>query len=87
LDEYAVAEAWGYDTSRSVKKYLEEQARRRILFQNDGDTADKARTVSDAFEHGFEDFGKLRPIACEIMTLTARIMLAVPRIERGTRGL
>jgi hypothetical protein len=56
---------------RSVGNELEHEVRRRLIFQGDIECARKARTASDAFEHGFLDFDEIRKPAREVILRTA----------------
>lgn len=59
------------ETLRMAKKGLDGEVRRRLIFHGDGECQRLTVKASDGFEHGFEDFDKIR----------AR---AVAATERGT---
>jgi len=74
--EHKIVEEWGISNSDKLKrrKEIEGQARRRLVFQGDAECARKARSVSDGFEHGFSDFGKMRKPARETIVQTAEYL-------------
>src|SRR5271166_165060 len=55
----------------NVGKEVEHEARRRLIFHGDLNCARKAREASDAFEHGYSDFGDIHKPAREVLVRTA----------------
>ena len=88
LSEMKLAEEWGfYKKGRQKKKcqffkkvrqteseFLESEARRRLIFKEDRQCSKLARLVSDGFEHGYEEFGKLRSFASQVTQSSARYL-------------
>jgi hypothetical protein len=58
-DEESLAEA---------KRGLDGEARRRLIFHGDADCQRAAGKASNGFEHGFEDFAKVRALARDAVT-------------------
>lgn len=50
---------------KTAKRGLDGEARRRLIFHGDGECQRLTARASDGFEHGFEDFSKLRELANE----------------------
>ena len=71
--EDQLAEEWGASDPDKLKrrKKLEGQARRRLIFKSDLNCEEKAREVSNQFEHGWSAFGTMRAPAEEIVGKTA----------------
>jgi len=71
-----LATEWGYDPERGMSReaLLEEQARVRLVFGGDIPCHRKAKDISDAFEHGFENPGSLFDPAREVLIETARYL-------------
>jgi hypothetical protein len=71
-----LAEQWGFHVGgrETIDQYLDHEVRKRILFQNDTETHRKAKKASDDLEHGFTNFGALRPIAKEAIVSTAKYL-------------
>jgi len=67
-----LADEWGYDRSRrlTIDQFLNETARARLVFKNDP-ILKKAKQVSDSFEHGFVNAGKLYKPARDSLMKTA----------------
>lgn len=67
---------WSSDPTklRNLGAFLEAEARRRLLFQDDSNTHRQAKKVSDGFEHGFEDTGNLRHVARSVFETVARYL-------------
>ena len=63
-DELAVH--WGIS-----KRTLENEYRRRLVFQGDNDTFDTARKVRDTFVHSLADFGDIHKPAQEVIIKTS----------------
>jgi len=74
LTKEQLGERWGYrqDGRESIDQYLDHGVRMRILYGEDAESHQKAKHVSDNFEHGFRNFGDLRPKAREVVVATAR---------------
>ncbi len=53
------------------KQQLDSEVRRRLLFREDTECYKSARLASDAFEHGFLPFDKIREIAAGVREKTA----------------
>ncbi len=74
IDDATLAAEWGYKKDGGYLKmipYLNEEARKRLVFHGDADTHRDAKWVSDHFEHGLENFGLLRPRARQVLVKTA----------------
>jgi hypothetical protein len=56
------------------RKRLDSEVRRRLIFLSDDPCFDKARDVSDGFEHGFTDFSEMRKPAHEVIVKTAKYL-------------
>jgi len=56
---------------RRYRERLNGEARRRLIFGNDEECYQKAKEASDAFEHGYRDYGAIREPAKEILIRTA----------------
>jgi hypothetical protein len=67
-----LAAEWGYDPKRrlSLDQFLNETARARLVFKDDA-VLKMAKQVSDSFEHGFVNAGKLYKPARESLMKTA----------------
>jgi hypothetical protein len=63
-----------WEAGKRLISYLGHEVRKRILFQNDAETHRNAKKASDDLEHGFTNFGALRPIAKEAIALTAKYL-------------
>jgi hypothetical protein len=72
-DEEQLAVEWQVNDTDKLKrrKGIDREARLRLVFRGDKQCADKARAVSDGFEHGYSDFGSMRKPAQEIIVKTA----------------
>lgn len=64
-----LGEAWGYDPKRSMSlnKYLELEAVRRLIFDNDYECYKLAKDVSDGLEHGFQGLNILKNNALQMI--------------------
>jgi hypothetical protein len=71
-----LATEWGYDPKRrmTVDEFLNAASRGILVFQGDAATLQKAKEVSDAFEHGFRNAGTLYKPARESLLSTARYL-------------
>jgi len=71
-----LATEWGFDPKRRMKidEFLNAASRGILVFKGDARTLQKAKDVSDAFEHGFRNAGKLYKPARESLQLTARYL-------------
>ena len=54
------------------KKQLDAEVRRRLILLQDQEAYVKAKAVSDGLEHGFSEYGEMRPPAREVIVRTAR---------------
>lgn len=50
---------------KKAKRYLDGEARRRLIFHSDGECQRLTVQASNAIEHGFGDFDKIRALAVE----------------------
>ena len=50
---------------KKAKRGLDGETRRRLIFHGDADCQKLALQASDAFEHGYEDFAKIRAFAAQ----------------------
>ncbi|ACA15990.1 hypothetical protein M446_1485 [Methylobacterium sp. 4-46] len=64
---------WGYEQGGrlSLEKYLDDTARVKLVFNDDKDCHRAAKNVSDQFEHGFANAGKLHEPAGKNLIKTA----------------
>ncbi|MBB1092262.1 hypothetical protein HUU61_13280 [Rhodopseudomonas palustris] len=69
LREDQLIQEWKID-----KKKLDADVRRRLIFLQDQETYNKAKAVSDGFEHGFLDYNEMRNPAREVIVRTARYL-------------
>jgi len=71
--EDELAMEWGVKNTVKLqqRRGLESECRKRLVFDGDGDTFKTARHVSDAFEHGFLDFGEIHKPARDVIITTA----------------
>lgn len=73
LSKAELAQSWGFSSSgrRSLDDFLQSEARRRVLFAGDTECHQRAKRVSDSFEHGFANSGALFQDARAVADLAA----------------
>lgn len=64
-----LATEWGVE-----RKNVESETRRRLIFREDDSCYKTAKKVSDAFEHGFQDYGQIRKPAMAVLVKTAEYL-------------
>ena len=71
--EDELATEWSVKNPEKLRQRrdLESECRRRLIFSGDIDTFKTARKVSDAFQHGFLDFGEIYKPARDVIVTTA----------------
>jgi hypothetical protein len=76
LTEQQLADAWGYvkDKRKTAREFLIHETRSRILFDGDDECHRRAKAISDKFEHGFVNYGELRPEAIDVVVRTAKYL-------------
>jgi hypothetical protein len=90
LTEQQLAQAWGYMKAnrKTLREFLIHETRRRILFDGDDESHRIAKSISDKFEHGFVNYGALRPEAINVVVKTARYLRsAVIRLSGVDDGI
>lgn len=71
-----------------MREFLIHETRRRILFDGDDEGHRIAKSISDKFEHGFVNYGALRPEAINVVVRTARhLRSAVIRLSGIDDGI
>jgi hypothetical protein len=78
ITKTALGELWAYrqDGRETLDQFLDHEARKKLIFENDTVCHRKAKYVSDNFEHGFENFANLRPDAKVVVVRTAKFLRA-----------
>jgi hypothetical protein len=72
LSKHEIARSWGCDlTQSSAQKMFDGLVKRKLIFHDDGEVYKKTKDASDAFEHGYQDFGMLRAVAESIIMRSA----------------
>jgi hypothetical protein len=72
-DEASLANSWGIRPNEPrTRQLLEATARRRIVFHGDDDTENRAREISDGYEHGYKSLGELHGPSLNVRTEAGR---------------
>lgn len=85
LDKNDLIAKWGIE-----KKQLDSEVRRRILFQNDTDSFNKAREASDKYEHSYDALSNVWNLALSVKKKTAEYLrssiLELSNVDEATRN-
>jgi hypothetical protein len=93
MTDEELAHEWGFREGKGYMnrpEFLLAETRKRLLFDGNERCHQIAKKISDTFEHGYEDYGSLRPVATQVVVQTARYLrtaiLSASGLDEQTRN-